>query len=294
MSVVSVTGIESELEVSDDGHRNYTSTYEIITDSKQDSPLIVIAAAGIPVYQAGYAWGTDSDPEALRTRTLSVKPRGVQESRRTWRVTVKHSTKAEGCKDADDLDPLSKPLVLSGAFAAFTKAAVDDKVGDALLTSSDEPIIPPLEIDDSRDTLSVEFNTLTLDLQVRSSLRDRCNSNTMWGLAARAIKLAKWGWSREFYGQCYPYFKNSLEFAINIDLWNSRVLDQGWREKLGVGADGKPIYSVITEKDQPVHQPVLLDGAGRKRAAGFAPVFFTKEIVKEADLSVIGLPDPLW
>ena len=142
----------------------------------------------------------------------------------------------------------------------------------------------------------IEANTAYLSLAFRAAYKDRVNSNSMWGLGPRCIKLAKWDYTLQYYGACFAYFQNTLELAIDVDGWDKPVLDQGFRKKVGVDDDGNAIYETfVSSKDRgPLNHPRMLDGAGDTLPDGDPPEWLTPEVLEETDFSLLGFPDPLW
>lgn len=297
MSVTDIKAYDSSLATDDEGHRTYDVTYHVYTDDVDDNAQVVYSAmlAAVPPYTS-YAIGNDVDAFAYSRRPKSVKRTSWKETRKKWTVVVPFSTKpTKECQDDDFEDPLDQPPKVSGSFVRQTVIADKDRNGAPLANSSDEPEFT--ETDDSRDTVIIEFNTDQLYLSLRAQLRDTCNAATIWGLAARRVKLGQWKWSVEYYGTCSAYIKNVLEFEVNINGWNFTRVDQGYRVKNGLDAGGAQKYSkLMDDKDQPLQKPRLLDGAGNLLAAAAAPIILDSEVIAEGDFSLltaIGLPDPL-
>jgi len=165
----------------------------------------------------------------------------------------------------------------------------------------DEPFIPAIEINDSRDSLIIEVNTATINLRQRAEARDKVNSSTIWGLGKREVLLKQWSWKKMTYGVCNEFINHRYEFEINADKWNVKQLNAGFREKNdeAIGEDDKYL-TIMDGHDQPRHQPTLLDLDGHRidLAAGDAAVYVKDpdgfEIYKEYDMtSLPGIPNPL-
>lgn len=296
MSIVSVNRIASELDLDEEGYRTYRSTWEVITSSASDGPLTVLAASGLPAIGSGYSWTDGSDSAAIRLPTTSIKMRS-EGQRKIWRVGITHSTKTKNCLTSAPTNPLAAPIKIRGSWVPKTKIATEDRHGAPLLNTALEPITPGLETDDDQDTVIIEVNTATLSLATRAAYKNKVNSKTIWGLAPRCVKIKRWDYELLYYGSCSKYFKNVLEFCINEDGWDARVLDQGFREYLGDDSeDGSPIFStIVSDKDRgPLNHQTPLNGNGLRLPDGDPYEFLEFEVADEIDFTSLGLPNPLW
>lgn len=292
--------ISSSISWDPEQHRQYTSIYEVITDDVNDGPLTVVNASGVPAYRSTYTWGNDSDPWCF-CNSITASIRDVKETRRLWTLTLVHSTRpATRCADTKIEDPLMEPLRVRGSFSQFSKPAEKDRNSKAIRNSVDEPFVPAIEIDDSRKILYIQRNTRVISLSQWCDFSDSVNSNAMWGLDARCIKLNQWDWEVLYYGTCDWYVSHQWEFHMQYDKekaeyskWNHRPLDVGFRYLDGGTA---PDYKTIPDRiDYPRHQPTPLDGHGEivDLASGGVPFFHDFEIYKERNFGLLGLPDPL-
>lgn len=286
------------LSVDDDGHRTYDVIYHLYASSVSENAQAVYAYAltTVPPYTP-YTLGVDADARAYARRPKSVKRIAWEKSRLKWEVIIPFSTKPmKRCADTDFENPLDEPPKLSGSFLRNLITADHDRFLSPLSNSADEPEFT--EVDDSRDTLVVEFNTDQVYLALRAQMRDKVNDAAIWGLGRRQVKLSQWSWDVLYFGSCFPYARNRLEFEININQWDFVRIDQGYRIKDGVDAAGNQKYRKLMDgRDQPLQKPRLLDGAGNLLAAGAGAVLNTNEVIFEADfgqLVAIGVPDPLF
>ncbi len=295
MSIVSVDPISSELSIDANWHRTYTSVYQVITDDVNDGPITVVNASGIPNYGASYQWGNDSDSwafcQAAHPRLVNVK-----DTSRQWYVTITHSTIARTQQDFNRESPLDWRPIISGSFAKFTKAATQDKDGNPITNSVEEPFVPALEMDDSRDSLVIQVNTPSINLALRAQARNKVNSSTIWGLPSRAVKLNQWAWGVRYYGLT-PYIENQFEFEINYELWNHKQLDAGFRKLVDAGAAdlAEKYRTIMDDIDTPRHQPTPLDGNGDilDLTATPAGVYLDFEIYDEFNFLALPVPNPL-
>lgn len=299
MSII-INAYDVDLSVDDDGHRTYDVVLHAVTGSKDVHAQQVYSAVYglIPPYTpyVGILDG-EIDARAFARRPKSAKRIDRKATRRKWEVILPFSTKPlKRCADHDFENPLDEPPKISGSFFRNQITADKDRNGVPLTNSSDEPQFT--EIDDSRDTIIIEWNTDAVYLALRASLRDRVNDAMIFGLPRRTLKMSQWDWDQEFYGTCAPYYKNRIQLEVNIDEWNFERIDQGFRIKNGLDANGAQKYSkLMDDRDQPLNKPRLLDGGGGLLAVGAAPITLIDEVLKEGDFSqllTIGLTDPLF
>jgi len=293
--------LNSSIAWTRDWHREYTSIFQVITDDVADGPITVTNASGIPTYGTPYTWGNDSDQWAFAI-AANAKLVREQDTRRVWHVTINHSTQARlRCADTQRENPLDEPPILSGSFVQFTKPAEEDKDGNPIVNVCDEPFVPAVEINDSRDSLIIEVNTATINLSQRADARDKVNSSTIWGLAKRKVLLKQWSWRVMSYGVCNQFINHRYEFEINTDKWNNKLHNVGFRRKNPTPTGTEDKYLTIMDgRDQPRHlpTPLTLDGDINDLAGGGSPVYLEDpdgfEIYKEYDLtSLPGIPNPL-
>ncbi len=296
MSVSEINAIDVVWSSEDEGYQNYAVEYEIITTDVNDNARTVMLAL-VAAYPPGtpYQLGNDSFPWCWARRPKSIKRRDIRKNRKVWRGTIDYSNKPlKSCQDQEWEHPLDKPPVIGGSFVRAMRAATKDRHGNQLANSVAEPWIPSPEVDDSRDTITIQVNTATINLLLRSQARDKVNDADIWGLPARSLKLSQWKYTVQAYGLCEQYVANDFEFEVNVDRWNEIRLDQGFRKKLGIDANGNTTYeTLMDEKDQPLREPRLLDGNGNLLADGADPVEIEKEVIDEFDFSQLPLPNPL-
>lgn len=292
-----ITAVDVSTSADNEGHRTHSVTFRAVTDDttkKSYSAWLAVATQYPP--GTPYSLLGESDSWAFAQRPSRARAEKAT-NRKSYLVDVDFSTKpAEKCSNHNVENPLDEPVKISGSFVRATKVVTQDRLGEQLANSADEPWIPAAEIDDSRDTLIIEANTAGINLQQRGQARDKVNETPIWGLQPRAAKLSQWQWSIQKYGQCNLYVVNRLEFEINMDLWNDARLDEGFRIKDGVDADGNTKYKTLMDgQDQPLREPRLLDGQGDLLGPNANPVIVRKELYREFDFHSIGfLPDPLF
>lgn len=214
--------ISTELSWDSDYHRTYTSIWHVLDDFDQ-APADAATGVGLPDYGSTYTWFTKTDPWAV---CLSVKvKRGKKrianpggKDRAIWVCTVTHSSKPQQTNQfVPRENPLDQPPIISGNFQNYKKQAHRDKDGNPVQNSARQPYNPVPEIDDAFDTVVIKVNTASIDLAQRAGYRGKVNSDALWGLVARQIKLAKWAWRKQRVGTGFSYIENTLEFHISYE-----------------------------------------------------------------------------
>jgi hypothetical protein len=310
MAAVEVNRIESEGDIDEEFHRDYTSTYEVITDNKLDGPRTArtasVAGVAIPGYGDPYVWGNDSDPFAW-CRSLSSKLKSRKAHRRHWTITVTHSTRPKYRESSTPREnPLDEPPLIYGSFVQFRRPATKDKDGKSIINTVGEPFVPALERDDSRLSVVIEKNTSSISLTQWANFRDAVNSAAIWGLPTRTVKLIQWSWRLAYYAVSSVYVQHRLEFHINTDVyamaepgrgWDYNVLNQGYRYRVDCA---KPIEKRVREimdgRDQPRKGPTPLGQAGQilDLACGDTEFYKNYRVYNELDFHAISfIPDPL-
>lgn len=304
--------LESTLVLDKKFNRVYTSLYSVITD-KDDSPIIPMSAPGLPGYGTAYAWnGSILDNWAFANHfssaleTYDMDYHGTAASQ--WTVTVNHSSERADRDQQDSSanrndNPLLEPPILRGSFMGSTREAFRDKDDNPIVNTAIELFDPMPIIDDSIDTLYMEYNTATINLAQRTSFRNKVNSVAMWGLEPRQIKLARWAWDILFAGSL-PYVRHQFEFHISdephkTDVETGVASDPGWRTTIpNVGMryrnDAGDLVSIQDVEDNATMKPYYLTSAGAVITAAGTETYKVFEIEHEKDFHEIpGMPDPL-
>jgi hypothetical protein len=285
--------IKRELVQDKDGHRDYDATFLVRTDDKDDGPVTIANAPGLP--QTGSIWnfGNDSDPWAFCWPNLRVTKAPEAEWKRqprAWEVTRRWSTKPlNRCQDQAIGNPIFEPQKLSGSFIKFTEMPAFDKDGDAILSSSHELI--PLEFDANRPTVRISQNVLSLDLPVVSEMVDTVNNHIMWGLGLRRVKLSDFAWERKLYGLCNYYYTRTFVFDINFNTFDRLVRDVG-HMVLKPGGDKDDPRDFIRAKDSNDENVVLypLDGNGARATSLATAASILVQKYEESNFWLLQIP----
>ena len=253
------------MSIDADGYRTYTIVHRVYTDDPNDGPWVVANCPGLPRPHIDFWWFTDEltqtneiDIDAICTSEASITAFAQQEgeSVRYWNVEQKFSTKP--INRCPDEDPLTAPPKISGSFTNVSKEATHDWQGNAILSSSFEPIHgPQVEFDETQPKVIIEVNMPVLNLVVLSSLVNTVNSDTMWNLGPRKIKLSQAPWSMKVDPSDHDcqqvYYTVTYEFDINYDGWDKFPIDEGTKIVSGKweDCDGTPSYTATGDPDDP-------------------------------------------
>lgn len=303
-----------------EGHREYTVVHRVTAD-KLDGPQTVMNTPGLPTIGSIWNFDNDSDAWAFCWPNMQVTPGLKGQAQTEWKVEQLFSTKPlSRCQDESIEDPLLEPQKVSGSFVKYTKEVTHDKDNIAILTSSHEAIRgPQAEFDHNRPTVRIQQNVAALGLETFSEMVDTVNDDTLWGLAARKIKLSNVSWERVLFGLCNFYYTRTFEFDINFSTFDREVLDEGtkvlnghWDTTAGTGGTGgwvlDDIDGIAPDRDNPQHfmraidrsgNPIkiILDGNGEPSDADIAgtgttgsPGTIDIQYYSESNFLLLGIP----
>jgi hypothetical protein len=295
-SLLSIDGvvrpIDWTLNIDGEGQREYSVTWQVQTTSADDGPDIALTCPGLPVPGSHFAVSNSTDPWAFYQRKGSARLHDRMKSAKLWDVTINYSTRpARRCMDSSVQDPLLEPARVSGGFNKFTRRAVKDTSGNALVTTANEPFTSGIEIDDNRPTVRLEMNVAWVNLTFVSSYVDTVNNATWWSCAARTIKCSEFNWERVLYGTCRFYYRVQFTFELKRDTWDLMLANFGNYSRSAAGAEPTQHRDGKT-KD---FKPTYLDVNG---IATETPTFFdqtsgtlaTKRVYPEKNFAAVGWP----
>jgi hypothetical protein len=294
------------LERDDNGHRAYSVTIFVRTDSYDDGPATIIQAPGLPAVGSTWAFKDDVDVYAYCTPWARVyhKLEGEGEGSKVWYVDLKFTTRSMiRCNDGTIENPLDEPPMISGGFNPYREEAIFDRHGDLLLMSSMERMTgPEVEIEKGRPVIQISFNVSELPLADFSEMLDKgaVNDSTLWGLPARCVRLAEVTWQRYLYGVCTYYYRINYVFEVKFESWNRYIVDMGTKVK---ELDTEPISStnpLITFNNPLTGKPdkAFLDGSGNAvyldQGAPLSNVWiWEKELEYEYNFLLLDIPSSL-
>lgn len=281
-----------------DGHRDYEIVWKIRGDDVEDGPGTVFLSAGLPAVGSSWNFGGDYDAPARCLPNFEMVQFDQQGDEPTdlWLCTQHFSTRPlKRCESEQFENPLLEPFDISGSFIDHVTEATHDKDGAPLLMSSKEMMRgKAVEVTSSLPTVKISFNTLSLDLGMISTAKNRVNDSSLWGLGPREIKLAQASWSRMFYGTCTYYFNISYEFEIKADKFNQFILDEGTKVLCEGGSPNNPKHYIQYKDVNGENAKVLLDGTGKVLEDADNPFIWEKKILREYNMLLLGIPAVLF
>lgn len=250
----------------EDGHRIYTIKHKVETTSANDGPQVVGNCPGIAAVGSTWTYGNDIDLWAFCTPYLKITPL-YSDKGKMWTVAQKFSTKPRNrCQDTNIENPLLEPPQVSGSFRKKPIKALVDRNGNAIQTTSFEPV--EVEVEKSLPTVRIVQNVPILELPNLAQYIDWVNSSPMWGVPARCVKLSNISWERNLYGTCFYYYTRDLEFEIDWDTWDIKdIPNKGKKAKNGYYTssgtwENEDIDGSAPSTSNPDHYSVYLDRHG--------------------------------
>ncbi len=289
----------------DSAEREYERVFQVLTSSNLIAGGIVTLATGIPRRWDPYITTLESDTGAL---CRDVHAEQDQDDPTVWKVTAKFSSKAGGHDqknkdhpDQQDKDPAARPAIIEWRQEMFQRAIMEPPDGveelpgqpAALTNSANDYYDPPIEIDDSRPTLTVTRNENDFDDVMATRFTNAINKDSVWGYLPGKWKCQGIQSTRE-YEEGKFFYKVIYTFHYRDDGWDLKILDQGYNELGDAGLDGvRPRRAIFDEiNGTPISCPVLLDGNGKRlpNKAGNAPQFRTYAVYRKLNFIDLHLP----
>ncbi len=260
----------------DNALRIFDVDFTVLPSRIESIPHIARDVKGIP-----NLWDLHPYNEWTYVQKLSARQVGPH----TVEVTVEYKTIE---------NPIDRPPEIEFLSAVSTEPvdkAFDPDGNDIPITNSSGELFDPPITKDFRDLiLRAKRYQLEFDKAQASSFEGSINSQTVWGYEPGTVRCNIYNSKELRFGGLWMY-EVTFEFQVREDGWKRRILDQGFREKTGIDSvTGKPTYAIIKdEKDNPLSQPALLDGAGSILADTAPPEFKEFELVNRNDFTVLGL-----
>lgn len=279
-----------ELTRDKDGHRNYSVTHQVITTTSEDGPHTIMNAPGLPVIGSTWSFGNDNDTWAQCWPQMRVvrDPKADRFAPRAWLVTQNFTTKPfSRCQTTPVGNPVLEPMEIGGSFVRGKITPAFDKDGDAIVSSSHQPI--PVEFDKSEPAVVIKQNVLILGLASFSAQINTVNSVAMWGLGTRRIKLSDVPWSRKVYGSCNFYYTLEFHFDVNTNTFDRTVQDVGTMFVKPGGNKNNLDDFIRAKDDNDENLPsVALDGNGNRATTAAGAALITVQHYPESNLLLLG------
>lgn len=241
-----------------DGSREYTRVFRVRMSRAGDGCLTAVMAPGIPPLGLNYATTIEYDLGAI---CRSLEPRQI--SKYVYEVTAKYSSKPSDSEEQDP-NPLLRPPDIAWSKATYGKPLAKDLDGKPVVNSAGQPYDPPVEIERTRQVLTITRNELAYDYDLAEEYADALNSDTFYGKPAGrakfAMPVATWKWENG-----YEYWQVTYQIDFHPEGWALLLLDQGSYELVD-GPDSTKVRKPIVDSGVTHSGLVLLDGEGGRLA----------------------------
>lgn len=293
----------------------FSRSFIVHTDTLEQTDIsiydAIYAHANCP--QIGDLFPGDDDSYA---QSVNITPE--QDDPQTWKVTVEYSsnpdaassspsgstpppaveTQQAGQKPADrEAEPTLRPPDFKVNFVSFPYIVPN------INNSAGDPFVPPITVEKFRPVFSIGCNVSTIDSYDLATYIGKVNSSTVTfatGTGCTLRILAKTGKIKNINTELllegsFQYWRLTYEIEINTSLdpvdgetvigWDMHLLDMGYRIRKDDG-ERAPIF----EGGVKITQPVRLNGAGKKTAAGAANsyvVFASADVYGTIDFATL-------
>lgn len=276
MAVVSVEETpESRGGYDDEYQREYTRTFEVLTDDEDDGPITVEFAAGIPRVWDAFVErnGTSGDAIAVCRK---VSARRSLDDPLMWVVTCEFSISRQtgigaqgsaanrqpGGTNADD--PTKWAPQYSWGAQQVKVPFRKDRTGRWVLNSAGDPYDPLPELDASIPTLTVSRYQAAFNAEMAKSYAYAVNADTFLFADPGQARLQPITAESEATGGVLLWkVRITVEFMTVFPYtWQPWILDAGYRRVNLTTGKNVAIIDELTK--QPVQRPVPLNGLGQE------------------------------
>lgn len=185
--------------------------------------------------------------------------------------------------------PLEEPPEISWSFATSQEPIDTDIAGRPLTNTADEPFDQPPTRDFDDLVLSISRNEPAVDPLTMLAYQGAVNSDQFGFAAPGQARMTRI--SAEAHTENgATYWKVRYEIQFRADGWTKRIRNEGYREKTGTDAEGRPIYRQITDPSgTALSKPVPLDVDGKRLPAGQPPVWLYFQVYPSLPFAPLGL-----
>lgn len=261
--------LEARATATDRSVREYTRQFRVQTTSITDDAAVAGSATGVPRLGDPYVTNTSMDVGA---RVRSVSPQQSGETPFLWVVTVEYSS-AVTDPLRQNADPILRPAQVEWDANKYQKVVEIDLLGRPMKNSAGGWFDPPVEIDDTRLTLTITRAEADFNALVAFAYNDAINLDVFFGGAATCWKCQGIK-ARSAYENGAAFWWVTYPFEFRVEGWRKQMVDKGTWEIL----DGK-VVGMVDEFGMPLTEPQLLNGGGRLLVDKFGTVYAQTTVV---------------
>jgi hypothetical protein len=259
MAILEVDEINEGREGSENekGQRTYVRVFGVTTSSASDGSVTVRQATGVP--RVGDPYTTDTEQD-LGAYVKKVTPQ-VTDNAKHWHVRIEYDSSFD---PEQEENPLDRPLEIAWSFVKDKKLVDKDIDGNAILNSAWENFLEPIEVDDSRPTLTIVRNEAAFDPALAIDYQDAVNEDSFMGFEPGQAKVCGISAASRFENNV-RFWEVTYEFEFRREGWILRVKDMGMTTRVG-SITRCPIYENFedgTGNAVEISTPVNLDGNGQ-------------------------------
>lgn len=240
------TGRTGEISPTD---QRWEALYQVLTTDKNDGPLVVAVASGIPAFNSIYSIGSETD---LGARVVSIVPTQDTDNPQKWEVRVVWSTQNQDPLSPDTPgDPTLRPNIIRWRMEPYQEAADRDRDGNLIQTVNGEWFDPFPEVTRYRPVVNIQKNFLTFNDALMFSYVGAVNSDTWLGGSAN-FWLCRDLNVEPMYEFNIAYKRVTGEFVYNRDTWSLVLPHKGTLYKNSASSTvltfdpGRPLVHLTT------------------------------------------------
>lgn len=300
MAVIRVNEIHEgrQSQAQDTGDRTYSRSFYVWTNSKNDGPLVVRLAPGIP--RIGEPYVERNGLVDLAVYCKSVTADQDSSSFYKWKVKCDYSSRSPGGHDPSENDPnpLLRPCKVKFSSRAKKKAlefaalVEFDAEGNETVTedapvqnTANEPFDPPPEDEVFVGTLVFTRNEPFFDeaLLFGSGYLRAVNEDQFRSFAPGTCCLANVEATDAWDKAIGKYYEVAYTVEVDPEGFDLKLLDAGYRDR-----DGNDLVSRKTGAHR--SGPSMLNGLGYELGEGEDPVKLTYRSRKKKPFAALNLP----
>jgi len=283
MSVSSITELPQKSGTETIEGREYIRKFHVFTDDITDDQYTIFSILGTEVTGVTIPKPGKEHPSDDSVTVRSVRPVQNPEKRSMWDVLVTYRTRdvsSPGTGEEQVLPTELPPRVSFGhrlysreldrAYQAGDNAGEPSK---AVRNSAGDPFDPQPMHDVSHMIINIARNETMDEFSSEQTVKKYKNTLNSVAITIGGVsigihegKMVKVAGDKRWDYEGNPYYEVTYEIEVADETHLGYLLDRGFYQKIGDNDHRRVLESdigtVVSGKDRPVSEPVLLDGAG--------------------------------